>query len=223
MVDTIASLATVEFQMDEWGVDVALAASQKGLMCPPGIGLTACSEKALHATQSARLPRNYWDWRERMTDAQYIRFCGTAPIHMLYGLREALDMLAEEGLPRVVARHERLASAIRAAVDVWCGEGGMAFNALVPAQRANSITAIRVPPGHDAEAVRDLARERFQVALGGGLEQLKGDVFRIGHMGDLNEPMILGALGGIEAALQCLHIPHGRGGVTAAIDYLAAG
>jgi alanine-glyoxylate transaminase/serine-glyoxylate transaminase/serine-pyruvate transaminase len=223
MVDAIASLATVEFQMDEWGVDVAIAASQKGLMCPPGVGFTACSEKALHATQSARLPRNYWDWRERMTDAQYIRFCGTAPIHMLYGLREALDMLAEEGLPRVVARHERLASAIRAAVDVWCGEGGMAFNALVPAQRANSITAIRVPPGHDAEAVRDLARERFQVALGGGLEQLKGDVFRIGHMGDLNEPMILGALGGIEAALQCLHIPHGRGGVTAAIDYLAAG
>ncbi|MFP6707114.1 MAG: aminotransferase class V-fold PLP-dependent enzyme [Alphaproteobacteria bacterium] len=223
MVDTIASLATVDFKMDDWGVDVALAASQKGLMCPPGIGFTACSEKALHATQSAQLPRNYWDWRERMTDAQYIRFCGTAPIHMLYGLREALDMLAEEGLAATVARHNRLASAIRAAVEVWCqsaGGDGMAFNALVPEQRSNSITAIRVPPGFDAEEVRTVARNQYQVAMGGGLEQLKGLVFRIGHMGDLNEPMVLGALSSIEATLRTLKVPHGRGGVTAAIDYL---
>lgn len=220
MVDTIASLACLEFRMDEWGVDVAMAASQKGLMCPPGIGFTACSEKAMHATQSSRLPRNYWDWRERMTEAQYIRFCGTAPIHMLYGLREALDMLAEEGLDNVIARHDRLAGAIRAAVDVWCSEGGMAYNALMPAQRSNSITAIRVPPGYDAEEVRTVAREDFQVAMGGGLEQLKGDVFRIGHMGDLNEPMALGAVAGIEATLQQLDVPHGRGGVAAAIDYL---
>ncbi len=220
MVDTIASLACVEFRMDDWGVDVAMAASQKGLMCPPGIGFTACSEKAMHATQSSRLPRNYWDWRERMTDAQYIRFCGTAPIHLLYGLREALDMLAEEGLDNVIARHDRLAGAIRAAVDVWCSDGGMAYNALLPAQRSNSITAIRVPPGYDAEEVRTVAREDFQVAMGGGLEQLKGDVFRIGHMGDLNEPMALGAVAGIEATLQQLDVPHGRGGVAAAIDYL---
>jgi alanine-glyoxylate transaminase/serine-glyoxylate transaminase/serine-pyruvate transaminase len=227
MVDTIASLATVDFQMDEWGVDVALAASQKGLMCPPGIGFTACSEKAMHATQSAQLKRNYWDWRERMSDAQYIRFCGTAPIHMLYGLREALDMLAEEGMANVITRHERLAGAIRAGVEVWCGEdeggGGMAFNAVIPEQRSNSITAIRVPAGFDAEEVRTVARERYQVAMGGGLEQLRGSVFRIGHMGDLNEPMVLGALAGIEATLQTLNIPHGRGGVTAAIDYLVAG
>ena len=202
MVDTIASLACVEFRMDDWGVDVA------------------CSEKAMHATQSSRLPRNYWDWRERMTDAQYIRFCGTAPIHLLYGLREALDMLAEEGLDNVIARHDRLAGAIRAAVDVWCSDGGMAYNALLPAQRSNSITAIRVPPGYDAEEVRTVAREDFQVAMGGGLEQLKGDVFRIGHMGDLNEPMALGAVAGIEATLQQLDVPHGRGGVAAAIDYL---
>ena len=226
MVDTIASLATVDFQMDEWGVDVALAASQKGLMCPPGIGFTACSEKAMHATQSAQLKRNYWDWRERMSDAQYIRFCGTAPIHMLYGLREALDMLAEEGMANVITRHERLAGAIRAGVEVWCGEdggvGGMAFNAVIPEQRSNSITAIRVPAGFDAEEVRTVARERYQVAMGGGLEQLRGSVFRIGHMGDLNEPMVLGALAGIEATLQTLNIPHGRGGVGAAIDYLVA-
>jgi alanine-glyoxylate transaminase/serine-glyoxylate transaminase/serine-pyruvate transaminase len=223
MVDTIASLATVDFQMDEWGVDVSLAASQKGLMCPPGIGFTACSEKALHATQSARLPRNYWDWKERMTDAQYIRFCGTAPVQMIYGLREALDMLAEEGMAATIARHDRLASAIRAAVEVWSsgnGSGGMAFNAMVPEQRSNSITAIRVPAGFDAEEVRVVAREQYQVALGGGLEQLKGVVFRIGHMGDLNEPMTLGALAGVEAALQTVGVPHGRGGVSAAIDYL---
>ncbi|MBT6910609.1 MAG: aminotransferase class V-fold PLP-dependent enzyme, partial [Rhodospirillaceae bacterium] len=220
MVDTIASLATMDFQMDNWGVDVALAASQKGLMCPPGLGFTACSEKAMHASQSAQLPRNYWDWQDRMTEAQYIRFCGTAPIHLLYGLREALDMLAEEGLVATVARHQRLSSAIRAAVATWCSGGDMAFNAVLPEQRSNSITAIRVPTGFNAEDVRTMARERFQVSLGGGLDRLSGIVFRIGHMGDLNEPMILGALGGVEATLQTLGVPHGRGGVSAAIDYL---
>ena len=222
MVDAIASLATVDFQMDAWGIDVALAASQKGLMCPPGLSFTACSDKALRAGQSAQLPRNYWDWRERTTEAQYIRFCGTAPEHLLFALREALNMLAEEGLPAIFARHQRLASAVRGAVEVWCNGGGMAFNALVPEQRANSVTAIRVPPGFDGEAVRSESRERFQVSLGGGLDRLKGDVFRIGHMGDMNDPMILGALAGVEATLQTLEIPHGRGGVTAAIDYLVA-
>ncbi|MDE0944696.1 MAG: aminotransferase class V-fold PLP-dependent enzyme [Alphaproteobacteria bacterium] len=220
MVDTIASLATMEFQMDEWGVDVALAASQKGLMCPPGLGFTACSEKAMHANQSAQLPRNYWDWQDRMTEAQYIRFCGTAPIHLLYGLREALDMLAEEGLGNTIARHQRLSSAIRAAVDTWCAGGEMAFNATVPEQRSNSITAIRVPGGFNAEEIRTMARERFQVSMGGGLDRLSGIVFRIGHMGDLNEPMILGALGGVEATLLAMGIPHGRGGVRAAIEFL---
>ncbi len=222
LVDTVASLATVDFQMDAWGVDVAIAAAQKGLMCPPGLGFTACSEKALRAGQSARLPRNYWDWRERMTEEQYIRFCGTAPEHLLFALREALNMLAEEGLPAIFARHQRLAGAVRQAVSVWASEGGMAFNALVPEQRANSVTAIRVPPGFDGEAVRTESRERFQVSLGGGLDRLRGDVFRIGHMGDMNDPMILGALAGVEATLQALKIPHGRGGVTAAIDYLVA-
>ena len=220
MVDTIASLATVDFQMDAWGVDVAIAAAQKGLMCPPGLGFTACSEKALRAGQNTRLPRNYWDWRERMTEEQYIRFCGTAPEHLLFALREALNMLAEEGLPAIFARHKRLAGAVRHAVAVWASDGGMAFNAIVPEQRANSVTAIRVPAGFDGEAVRVESRERFQVSLGGGLDRLKGDVFRIGHMGDLNSPMILGALAGVEATLQALEIPHGRGGVTAAIDYL---
>ena len=221
MVDTIASLGTIEFRMDDWQVDVAVGASQKGLMLPPGLSFTAVSEKAIHVGRQTRMPRNYWDWRERLTEEQYIRFCGTAPEHLIYGLREAIDMVMEEGLEAIFARHQRLADAVRRAVGVWGDDGGVSFNALVPAERANSVTTVLVPDGFDGEQVRTVCRERFCVSLGGGLARLQGRAFRIGHMGDLNEPMILGALAGVEAGLQVCGISYRSGGVTAAIDALA--
>lgn len=221
MVDTIASLGTVDFRMDDWRVDVAVGASQKGLMLPPGLSFTAVGEKAIAAGRESTMPRNYWDWRERLTEAQYIRFCGTAPEHLIYGLREAIDMVMEEGLEAVFARHRRLADAVRRAVGVWGEDGGVAFNALQPAERANSVTTILVPDGFDGERVRTVCRERFGVSLGGGLGRLEGRAFRIGHMGDLNEPMILGALAGVEAGLRVCGVPHRPGGVTAAIELLA--
>lgn len=221
MVDTIASLGTVDFRFDDWQVDVAVGASQKGLMLPPGLSFTAASEKAIRVGRETTMPRNYWDWRERLTDEQYIRFCGTAPEHLIYGLREAIDMVMEEGLEAIFARHQRLAEAVRRAVAVWGEAGGVSFNAAVPGERANSVTTVLVPDGFDGEQVRQVCRERFGVSLGGGLARLQGHAFRIGHMGDLNEPMILGALAGVEAGLQVCGIPYRSGGVTAAIDHLA--
>ena len=221
MVDTIASLGTTDFRVDDWQVDVAVGASQKGLMLPPGLSFTAVSEKAIRVGRDTTMPRNYWDWRERLTDEQYIRFCGTAPEHLIYGLREAIDMVMEEGLDAIFARHARLAEAVRRAVAVWGEAGGVSFNAMVPAERANSVTTVLVADGFDGEEVRNVCRERFAVSLGGGLARLQGHAFRIGHMGDLNEPMILGALSGVEAGLQVCGIPHQPGGVTAAIGFLA--
>jgi alanine-glyoxylate transaminase/serine-glyoxylate transaminase/serine-pyruvate transaminase len=221
MVDTVASLATTDFRMDEWRVDVAVGASQKGLMLPPGLGFTAASEKALRAGETATMPRRYWDWRERVLEHHYKWFCGTAPEHLVFGLREAIDMVQEEGLDAAFARHACLAEAVRRAVAVWCEAGALAFNALVPAERANSVTTILTPEGFDGDKVRTTCRERFDVALGGGLGRLQGRAFRIGHMGDINEPMVLGALAGVEAALRICGLPHGEGGVTAAIAYLA--
>lgn len=222
IVDAVASLATVDLAMDDWGVDVVIAASQKGLMLPPGLSFTAVSDKALAVGREATMPRNYWDWRERITEEQYIKFCGTAPEHLVFGLREAIDMLMEEGLEQVFARHHRIAGAVRAAVDVWAQAGGVAFNAVSPDERANSVTAVLVPPGFNGEDVRVVCREQFRVALGGGLARLEGRAFRIGHMGDLNEPMILGALGAVEMGLQVCGIPYQKGGVTAAVDHLVA-
>jgi alanine-glyoxylate transaminase/serine-glyoxylate transaminase/serine-pyruvate transaminase len=221
MVDTVASLVTTDFRMDEWRVDVAVGASQKGLMLPPGLGFTAASEKALAACQTAIMPRRYWDWRERALAHHYKWFCGTAPEHLVFGLREAIDMVQEEGLEAAFARHARLAEAVRRAVAVWCEAGALAFNALVPEQRAQSVTTILTPEGFDGDRVRTVCRERFDVALGGGLGRLQGRAFRIGHMGDINEPMVLGALACVEAALEICGLPHGKGGVTAAIAYLA--
>jgi alanine-glyoxylate transaminase/serine-glyoxylate transaminase/serine-pyruvate transaminase len=222
MVDTVASLVTTDFRMDEWRVDVAVGASQKGLMLPPGLGFTAASEKALHAAEAGAMPRRYWDWRERSLEHHYKWFCGTAPEHLIFGLREAIDMVTEEGLEGAFARHARLAEAVRRAVSVWCEAGALAFNAVVPAERAQSVTTILTPEGFDSEELRRVCRERFDVALGAGLGRLQGRAFRIGHMGDINEPMILGALAGVEAALEICGLPHGKGGVTAAIAYLAA-
>jgi alanine-glyoxylate transaminase/serine-glyoxylate transaminase/serine-pyruvate transaminase len=221
MVDTIASLACAEFRMDDWRVDVAVGASQKGLMCPPGLSFTAASPRAMKVGRESTMPRNYWDWRERLTEEQYVKFCGTAPEHLLFALREALDMLAEEGLGAAIARHRRMADAVHAAVGAWTRPDGVRFNALVPEQRSVSVTTLLVPDGVDGETVRCFSRDRFDVALGGGLARLAGKAFRIGHMGDLNAPMVIGALGAVEATLQCLQIPLAGSGVAAATASLA--
>ncbi len=218
--DTISSLASIDFRMDEWKVDVAVGGSQKGLMLPIGMGFTGVSKKALDATQSARLPRAYFDWR-LMLGRQPQKFPGTAPVHHFYGLAEAIRMLDEEGLDQVFARHARLAEATRQAVRVW-GEGGhMQLFGTDPKLLSNSVTAVLMPPGIDAERVRQTALDRYNVSLGGGLDNLKGKVFRIGHMGDLNEPMLLGALAAVEMSFKTAGIPYTKGGVDAAMASLS--
>ncbi len=224
VVDVIASLACTDFRMDEWGVDVAVGGSQKGLMCPPGLGFNAVNDRAKTITSNSGAPRSYWDWRSREMDSNpeaYRWFAGTAPEHMIFGLREALDMLAEEGLEAAFARHRRLGDATRAAVDAWASDGPMEINALVPEQRAESITTIRMGEDFDVKTFQHVLREQFNVAVGGGLGLLDGISFRIGHMGDVNEPMILGTLGSVEAVLDILDIPHGEGALPAAIASLA--
>ena len=221
MVDAVASLAAVDFRMDDWGVDVAVAASQKALMSPPGLGLVAVNDKALARADEAKTPRLYWDWRKRLEEEPYTWFCGTAPEHLLFALREALDMVAEEGLEAIFARHRRIAGAVRAAVRVWSEAGALSLNAVRPAEQSNSVSTIRVDERWDAVGIRAVCHERLDVSLGGGLGKLKGKAFRIGHMGDINEPMVLGALAAIETALRLCAVPHGRGGVNAAIDSLA--
>jgi alanine-glyoxylate transaminase/serine-glyoxylate transaminase/serine-pyruvate transaminase len=222
MVDTIAALATVDFRMDEWGVDVAVGASQKGLMQSPGLGFTAASEKALRAHKFATLPRSYWDWSHRQAEEYYAWFCGTLPEHLLFGLREGLDMVLEEGLDAIFVRHARLAEAIRLAIGRWSEAGALELNAIEPAEQSDSVSTILVDEAYDAVRFRETCRDRFDVSLGGGLGKLRGRAFRIAHMGYLNEPMVLGALAGIEACLAYCDIPHKKGGVDAAIDYLAA-
>jgi alanine-glyoxylate transaminase/serine-glyoxylate transaminase/serine-pyruvate transaminase len=221
MVDTIASLATVAFEFDAWGIDVAIAASQKGLMQPPGLAFNAVSPKAMKAAEQATLPRNYWDWQRRHGREFYSHFCGTAPEHQLFALREALDMVLEEGMNAIVARHERLSKAVHSAVEVWANAGALSFNAVVPAERANSVTTILVDEAYDATVLRETCGTRFNVSLGAGYGRLQGRAFRIGHMGYLNEPMILGALASIESSLALCGIPHGKGGTQAAIDSLS--
>lgn len=220
-VDAVASLATVDFRMDDWGVDATLSASQKGLMLPPGLALVAANAKALAACERATLPRYYWDWRERLKEHHYKWFCGTAPEHLVFGLRASLDLLAEEGPEATFARHRRLARAARAAVAVWAEGGALDFNVVEPVDRAEAVTTVLMAEGQDANAVRNVCYDRFDVSLGTGLGQLEGHGFRIAHMGDVNEPMLLGALGCVEATLGILGVPHGAGGVTAAIETLA--
>ncbi|MDP6344701.1 MAG: aminotransferase class V-fold PLP-dependent enzyme [Alphaproteobacteria bacterium] len=224
MVDVIASLACTDFRMDDWGVDVAVGGSQKDLMCPPGLGFTAASEKARRVGETSTMPRNYWDWSGRTVSQPegYRWFCGTAPEHLIFALREAMDMLDEEGLEAAFARHRRLADCTRAAVEAWSAVGTMELNALVPAERSESITTIRVAEGIDPIALQTVLRDRFNVSLGFGLGQLQGKSFRIGHMGDVNEPMILGTLASVEAGFRILGIPHGEGGMAAAVASLAA-
>jgi len=222
LVDVISSLGSMDFRMDEWGVDVVVAGSQKGLMLPTGMAFTGVSARALAAAAEAKLPRVYWDWRRLLglDERSQAYWNGTAPVHVFYGLQEALRMIEEESLETIFARHQRLAEATRRAVRVWRQNDGPEIFAIDPRAQSDSITAVQVPDGYDADKVRQLCLDKFNVSLGGGLDRLRGHVFRIGHMGDLNEPMILGALAAVEMALELAGVPHGKGGVAAAMEYL---
>ena len=220
MVDAIASLGTMPFEMDEWGVDVALTCSQKGLMMSPGLGFAAAGPKALAAHQTAGLRTRYWDWTFRMGDEHYMKYCGTAPVHLLYGLRKSLDMLLAEGLANVFTRHRLLADAVRAAVAVWAKGGALDFNILEPAERANAVTTVLTGDANPAPLLA-WCREKCGVVVGIGIGELSGRAFRIAHMGHVNAPMVLGTLSVVEMGMQALAIPHVKGGAQAAIDSLA--
>jgi len=218
MVDTISSLGSIDYRHDEWGVDVSVGCSQKGLMLPPGLGLNAVSRKALDASQSARLPRSYWDWEAMIRDNQTGFFPYTPATNLLYGLRESLRMLLEEGLDHVFSRHLRHAEATRRAVRAW----GLEILCLNPEEYSPSLTTVVMPEGHDADALRKAILERFDLSLGTGLGKLKGKVFRIGHLGDFNDLMLAGTLCGVEMGLSLAGIPHSKGGVAAALDFLSS-
>jgi len=218
LVDTISSLGSIDYRHDEWGVDVTVGGSQKGLMLPPGLSFNAVSQRALAAAKSAKLPRSYWDWGEMVASNKDGYFPYTPATNLLYGLREALRMLLEEeGLEHVFARHQRHAEATRRAVRAW----GLEVLARNPAEYSGSLTAVLMPAGHDADRVRKLILENFDMSLGTGLGKLAGKVFRIGHLGDFNDLMLLGTLAGCEIGLELARVPIKREGVKAAMDYLA--
>ena len=217
MVDTVSSLASIDYRHDEWEVDVTIAGSQKGLMLPPGMGFNAISAKALQANASARLPRSFWDWQEMLKSNANGFFPYTPPTTLLYGLQEALRMLHEEGLPNVFRRHDRHAEAARAAVRAW----GLELVCEEPREYSSSCTAVFMPEGHDADRLRSIILENFDMSLGAGLSKLAGKVFRIGHLGHFNDLMLAGTLCGIEMGLRLAQVPHLDGGVTAALDSLA--
>jgi alanine-glyoxylate transaminase/serine-glyoxylate transaminase/serine-pyruvate transaminase len=219
MVDCVASLGCMEFDMDGWGVDVAMSGSQKGLMTPPGLAFVAANEKARKVHKQASLRTLYWDWTFREGEIHYQKYCGTPPEHLLFGLRKALDLLKEEGLPNSFRRHALLAEATRQAVAKWAEGQVLALNITNPAERANSITCILMQD-RDPQLLLDYAREKCGVVVGVGLGELGDKAFRIAHMGHCNAPMVLGTLGAVEMGLKALDIPHGAGGVQAAVDYL---
>ncbi len=218
MVDTISSLGSIDYRHDEWGVDVTVAGSQKGLMLPPGLSFNAISAKALGATRRARLPRSYWDWNEMLAANANGFFPSTPATNLLYGLHEAIAMLLEEGLSNVFARHLRHAEAARAAVRGWQLE----ILCLDPDGHSPALTAVLMPDGHSADALRRIALGNFNLSLGQGLGRLADRVFRIGHLGDFNDLTLLGTLCGVEMALGLAGVPHRKGGVQAAMDSLAA-
>jgi len=222
VADVVASLGAAPFAMDALGVDVALGASQKGLMCPPGVGFIAVNARALAVAEANPAPRFYWDWLRRKGEMSYRKFCGTPPQNLLFGLEAALGLIFSEGVDAVWTRHARIAGAVHAAVEGWRTGGAVDFLARDAASRSVSVTTIAVRDGVDIELLRDTARERYQVALAGGLGPMTGRAFRIGHLGDCNPAMILGAIAGAEAALRTLGIPVGEGGVQRAVQYLAA-
>jgi alanine-glyoxylate transaminase / serine-glyoxylate transaminase / serine-pyruvate transaminase len=216
MVDTISSLGSIDYRHDEWGVDVTVAGSQKGLMMPPGLSFNAISQRALAATKTARLPRSYWDWQEMMTPNRAGFFPYTPATTLLYGLREALAMLLEEGLDNVFRRHSRHGEATRTAVRTW----GLDNVCEDPREYSNTLTAVFVPEGHNADHLRKVILDFFDMSLGAGLSKLAGRAFRIGHLGSFNDLMLAGTLSGIEMGLQLAGVPHRSGGVTAALQYL---
>ena len=221
VVDVVASLGAVPFSMDALGADVAVGASQKGLMCPPGVGFVAVNAAAFAMAQRNTSPRFYWDWVRRKHDLSYRKFCGTPPQNLLLGMEAALGLIFGEGLEAVWLRHEQLARAVHAAVEGWREGGALDFFAQEPASRSRSVTTISVAGGIDVEALRAVARERFQVAMAGGLGPMTGRAFRIGHLGDCNPAMILGAIGGVEAALVAQGVNVGGGGTRRAVLSLA--
>ena len=216
MVDTISSLGSMDYRHDEWGVDVAIAGSQKGLMLPPGLGFNAVSEKALAAAKTARMPKSYWDWQAMLNQNKMGFFPYTPATNLLYGLRESLNMLNEEGLPNVFERHSRHGEATRRAVRAW----GLETVCADPERYSSSVTAVFVPPTSNADDFRKVVLENFNMSLGSGLGKLAGKVFRIGHLGDFNDLMLAGTLSGVEMGLSLAGVPHTRGGVAAALEYL---
>ena len=220
MVDAVASLGCMPFEMDAWGIDVAMSASQKGLMTPPGLGFVAVNDRAREVHKTAGLRTPYWDWSEREGVEHYRKYAGTAPVHLLFALRQALDMLFAEGLDNVFLRHRLLAETVRRAVAAWSEGQVLSFNIEAPAERADTVTTVRLGDGSDPARLQAYCKDKCGVVLGTGIGELSGRAFRIAHMGHVNAPMILGTLGVVEVGLAALSIPHGRGGTSAAIDWL---
>ena len=218
MVDTISSLGSVDFRHDEWAVDVTVGCSQKGLMLPPGLGFNAVSDKALAVSKKARLPKSYWSWEEQLASNKTGFFPSSPATNLLYGLRESLSILEEEGLEEVYARHRRHGEATRRALKVW----GLENLCLNPAEYSPILTTVLMPGEKGADAYRKEVLEKFNMSLGSGLGLLKDRVFRIGHLGDFNDLTLIGTLGGVEMGFALANIPHRKGGVQAAMDYLTA-
>ena len=216
LVDTISSLGSIEYRHDEWGVDVTIAGSQKGLMLPPGLSFNCVSEKARKAAQASTLPKAYWGWEEMITQNKTGYFPYTPATNLLYGLREALKMLQEEGLPNVFTRHDRHAEATRRAVRAW----GLEILCAVPEEYSSALTAVMMPAGHDADALRKAILDAYDMSLGMGLGKMLGKIFRIGHLGDFNDLTLAGTLSGVEMGLALAGVPHKKGGAQAALDYL---
>jgi alanine-glyoxylate transaminase/serine-glyoxylate transaminase/serine-pyruvate transaminase len=218
LVDTISSLGSIEYEHDAWGVDVTVSCSQKGLMLPPGLGFNAVSEKALLAAKANQTSRSYWDWHEIIQQNKSGSWPYTPATNLLYGLKEAIKMLMEEGLDNVFARHLKLAAATRAAVRAW----NLEILCQDPKEHSPILTAVVMPTGHDADYFRDVALKNYDMSLGAGLSKVKGKVFRIGHLGHFNELMLMGTLSGVEMALGVAKVPHKAGGVLAAMEVLKA-
>ena len=220
MVDAVASLGCMPFEMDAWGVDVTMSGSQKGLMAPPGLGFVAANDRAREVHKKAGLRTPYWDWTEREGSEHYRKYAGTAPVHLLFALRQSINMIFAEKLENVFLRHRLLAEAVRRAVAVWAEGQVLGFNISEASERSDTVTTVTMANGHDPAALRKYCKEKCGVVLGVGIGELEGLAFRIAHMGHINAPMILGTLGVIEVGLNALHIPHGKGGLEAAIEWL---
>jgi alanine-glyoxylate transaminase/serine-glyoxylate transaminase/serine-pyruvate transaminase len=220
MVDTVASLGCMPFEMDKWGIDVAMSGSQKGLMTPPGLGFVAANARALEVHKKANMSTPYWSWSEREGTENYRKYAGTAPVHLLFALRRAIDLLHEEGLENAFRRHSLLGEAARRAVAVWAEGQVLGFNVAEASERSNTVTTVTMSNGHDPAVLQRYCKDKCGVVLGTGIGDLSGQAFRIAHMGHVNAPMLLGTLGVIEVGLNALKIPHGKGGMEAAVSYL---